>query len=390
MSHVLDQLRDDEYIGYTLHYASRSDYQHVATHLADKVAAGRKSFCCSIHPRAHENFLFVRADVKTTKNVVLCMIKKDPVLREYSHKVCFHKEETTVVDGLADTMQLATARSDCRSYYPARVESQPAVDADIASTAGSAIQGGKSDVATGSAVTAGSERPSVRRVVPESWDYREKFPVLFLTPILFSDSDGLSKRGEAYTFCSHLITSDRGDVYAGHKDGMIVSIKDIGVHALAGKKLARTVRELFTLEKGHDRGVCFPRILDVFTSSSESLDCRLYLVFEVWGLPLHLFRTLKDYGREDAPPIRHIRKLVQHTCKALDYLHNTLWLLHTDVTLANIIVKALPASMAGAISCRLGGFTLLEEACLPSFIGGGSTGRSVRDRGTLDVPRANG
>ena len=87
MSHVLDQLRDDEYIGYTLHYASRSDCQCVATHLADKVAAGRNNSCCSIHPRAHENFLFVRADVKTTKNAVLCMIKKDPVLREYSHKV---------------------------------------------------------------------------------------------------------------------------------------------------------------------------------------------------------------------------------------------------------------------------------------------------------------
>ena len=82
------------------------------------------------------------------------------------------------------------------------------------------------------------------------------------------------------------------------------------------------------------------------------------------------FRTLKGYGRADAQPSHHLRKLVLHTCRALYYLHDTFGLVHTDVRLASIIVKELTGSLSRAISCKLGGFTLLEEAC-PYIAGGG-------------------
>ena len=103
------------------------------------------------------------------------------------------------------------------------------------------------------------------------------------------------------------------------------------------------------------------RILDVFMIS-ESGKYGFYVVFEVWGIMLETFRTLHGYGREDAQPSRHIRNIVEHTSKALYFLHDQLGLIHTDVTLSNIIVQEETGSLSRAISCKLGGFTLLEEA----------------------------
>ena len=157
--------------------------------------------------------------------------------------------------------------------------------------------------------------------------------------------------------------------YSGQKGGVDVSLKCPGADALADSQKQRTIREIFTLEKGHHRADCFPRILDVFTKWTDA-HYGFFLVFEVYGIALDQFRTLKGYGREDAQPCGQIRKLVMHTCRALYYLHDTLRLLHTDVTLANIVVKVLTDSLSGAMPCRLAGFTLLEEACPLCFTGG--------------------
>ena len=78
MSHVSETLRDDEYIGYTLHYLSQGDFHKVATHLTEKASAGGK-FRYNIFLRADENFLFVRAHEKTTKIAVQCILRKDYV-----------------------------------------------------------------------------------------------------------------------------------------------------------------------------------------------------------------------------------------------------------------------------------------------------------------------
>ena len=200
----------------------------------------------------------------------------------------------------------------------------------------------------------------------DPYDYPSVYPALCLTPKLFRDKSALETRGELYHFGSLLIESDRGDVYSGLMGGVFVSLKNLGKDALAGPRMDRTVQEIFTLEKGHDRGACFPRILDAFTKWTDK-HIGFYVVFEVFGIALDQFRTLHGYGREDAQPCGHIRKLVKHCCRALCYLHDRLCLLHTDVTLANIIVKVLPGSRTRAISCKLGSFTLLEEACPPCF-----------------------
>ena len=113
----------------------------------------------------------MRAHKKTTKNLVQCLLLKDTVVRRHSPKICLHKDEGTVVDGLSDTMQKMFKRADCMFYYPTRVESPLAVDPDLSVTAGSGIQTRTSDDAAGSAVTAGSDITSVRGVVPDPYDY---------------------------------------------------------------------------------------------------------------------------------------------------------------------------------------------------------------------------
>jgi hypothetical protein len=316
---------------------------------------------------------------------MMCFLKKDDVVKRHAVKVCFHKDVITVVDNLADTMVLANDRSDCSYYLPGCVGSHVAADEGIAVTTGSDAEAAMSDAAAGIAATAGSDPQlqhsicSERCVAPDPYDYTEfvAYPCLFLTPALLRENSGLSTRGQAYYIGSQRIASDRGNVYCGLKGGVFVSIKDLGKDALQGTTRDRTVREIFTLECGRDRGACLPRILDAFTKCTETHN-GFYVVFEVFGIPMDQFRTVHGYDREDAQPVGHIRKMCLHCCRALYYLHDTLGLIHTDVTLANIIVKVLPDSMAGAISCKLGGFTLLEEACLPSFIGGGSPGAFVR------------
>ena len=242
-----------------------------------------------------------------------CLLRKDELLSQYTAKVCFHKKEITVVDGLTDTMQVASVRSDCWYYYPACPGSQLAVDAGIVPTARSAILAG-SPGAAGSAVTTEPELQSFRDVAPGPNAYILKFPVLYLTPLLIGSEESLAERGEAYTFSSRIISSDRGDVYRGHMRGILVSLKHIGFDAIGFLKLPRTMRETFTLEKGHDADVCMPRILDVFTKSASG-NYGLYMVFEVWGLPLDQFRALQGYGREDAQPSRHIRSIVEDTSR---------------------------------------------------------------------------
>jgi len=333
-----------------------------------RASAGGK-FRYKLTPRPLEKFLFLQATPSTTKNAVLCFLKRYDVLKRHTAKVCFHKDTSTAVDGLADTMVLATARSDCNYYFPAGAASPIAVGADIAATTGSDTEADMSDVAAGSAVTAGCDICSGRFVASDPYDYTAVYPALFLTPKLFRDNSGLETRGQSYYIGSLLIESDRGDVYSGLMGGVFVSIKFLGKDALAGPLMDRTVREIFTLEMGHNRGARFPRILDAFTKWTDT-HYGFYVVFEVFGIALDQFRTLHGYGREDAQPCGHIRKLVKHSCRALSYLHDMLRLLHTDVTLANIIVKVLPDSRARAISCKLGGLTLLEEACLPCFTGG--------------------
>ena len=98
--------------------------------------------------------------------------------------------------------------------------------------------------------------------------------------------------------------------------GVFVSIKNLGTDALQGTARDRTVREIFTLESGLHRGACFPRILDAFTKCTETHN-GFYVVFEVFGIPMDQFRTVHGYGREDAQPLRHIRKMCLHCCRAL-------------------------------------------------------------------------
>ena len=276
MSHVAAMLGDDEYVGYTLHYSSPKVFQKVAAHLSMRASAGGK-FRYNIYLRPLEKFLFLKAHTKMTKNAVQCFLKKDKVLTRHSCKVCFHKEESTVVDGLTDTMQLATDRSDCVYYFPARVESPLAVDADIAVTAGSDTAAGMSDGAAGSAVTAGSDISSSRVVALDGPNaYQAEFPTLYLTPTLLRRNNGLETRGQAYNICSQLISSDRGNVYSGLKGGTVVSIKCLGAHALEDPIVDRTVREIFTLEKGHDRGACFP------ASWTPSRNRQIQITGSVW------------------------------------------------------------------------------------------------------------
>ena len=224
-----------------------------------------------------------------------------------------------------------------------------------------------SDVSVDIAATAGSDTQRQRGawferfVASDPYDYSEAYPTLCLTPTLLRENNGLLTRGQAYYIGSQLIASDRGNVYSGLMGAVFVSIKELG-DALQGTTRDRTIREVFTLESGRDRGACFPRILDAFTKCTAKHN-GFYVVFEVYGIPMDQFRTVHGYGREDAQPLGHIRKMCFDCCRALYYLHDTLCLLHTDVTLANIIVKVLAGSLSGAISCRLGGFTSLEEAC---------------------------
>ena len=121
-----------------------------------------------------------------------------------------------------------------------------------------------SDVSVDIAVTAGSDTQlqhgicSERVVAPDPYDYTEAYPFLFLTPTLLRENSGLLTRGQAYYIGSQLIASDRGNVYIGLMGGVFVSIKDLGKDALQGTARDRTIREIFTLESGRDRGACFP------------------------------------------------------------------------------------------------------------------------------------
>ena len=73
MSHESKPLREDEYIGYTLHYESARDLGRVVTHLKEKAAAGGK-FRCDVTPLS--DFIFMRAHHKTTKIAVQCLLRK--------------------------------------------------------------------------------------------------------------------------------------------------------------------------------------------------------------------------------------------------------------------------------------------------------------------------
>ena len=83
MSLVSQKLWGDEYIGYTLHYSCSDDFQKVAAHLTEKASGGKK-FRYGIFPRAHENFIFVRAQEKTTKIAVQCLLRKDELLSQFT------------------------------------------------------------------------------------------------------------------------------------------------------------------------------------------------------------------------------------------------------------------------------------------------------------------
>ena len=128
---VSTQLGDNEYIGYSLHYSCSEDFNTVATHLEEKASAVGSKFHFSVFPRAHENFIFLRAEEKTTKVAVQCLLRKDELIGRFSPKVCFHKDETTVVDGLTETMQAATSRTDCYYYFPARPGDELAVREEV-------------------------------------------------------------------------------------------------------------------------------------------------------------------------------------------------------------------------------------------------------------------
>ena len=70
MSYELMTLREDEFIGYTLHYASPRDLDRVATHLAVKASSGGR-----YDVTRFSDFIFVRANQKTTKNAVRCLLR---------------------------------------------------------------------------------------------------------------------------------------------------------------------------------------------------------------------------------------------------------------------------------------------------------------------------
>ena len=88
----------------------------------------------------------------------------------------------------------------------------------------------------------------------------------------------------------------------------------------------------------------------------------LHVVFEMWGLSCADFRVQQGYGRHDAQPTGHVRQVLLHIGRALHHLHHSLGLVHTGVSLASIIVRAIPSSLSGRIACQLGGLTSLEEA----------------------------
>ena len=112
MSHVTQNLGEDVYIGYSLHFTCDKSYRKVETHLSLRASKVAK-FRYKLTRRPLEKFLFLKATPHTTKNAVLCFIRREDVLKRHNPKVCFHKDESTVVAGLGNTMVMATARPDC-------------------------------------------------------------------------------------------------------------------------------------------------------------------------------------------------------------------------------------------------------------------------------------
>ena len=90
---------------------------------------------------------------------------------------------------------------------------------------------------------------------------------------------------------------------------------------------------------------------------------QLHIVLELWGESGIDYREHKGYGRLDAQPTIHCRRLCEHLCRALSYLHTNLGYCHTDVKLDNILVIDKPGSLVDDIACKLADVGSAEEVC---------------------------
>ena len=207
--------------------------------------------------------------------------------------------------------------------------------------------------------------------VPTEVEYKQLFPVVYLTPRL----DGslmvrLAQRTPTYVVEKFMTVAEHCNWYQGRAlagafpdcpSDFSVDIKVLPVTSTTDTGKARLVRELFALEQLRLFSPHVIRIADFFTAPFGNQH-RLHLVFEHFGIPLDQYRELLGFDRCDAQPSHHICKFLLHIGGALDHLHSRLGLVHASVCRECILVEQVVGSPSGEIVCRLGGFTSLEEA----------------------------
>lgn len=378
------------FAGFSIHCSDQRLFKRV---LADVQVTADKGWGIL---KVFSDFIYLSPQVPRDLNAINCWLKRqtfysdgDGHRRDFT--VCIHNDEVTAVEGLSETMLPKTGRPNCWHYLPPPGPAGEAAAGDIApATQGPAdaapdTQNDPAPTAPDTQVTA--EQANVMGVVtvvpspdlhagvvptPTLDQYRELYPVVYLTPLLIGRrSPLLRERGQAYHVGKSLGMSDRCEWFEGRTCNFAVVIKLLPPSARKECKV-RTIREVFALEQCRDRCRHVIRILDMFLDSVDLL----HLVFESWGLPLHHFRAQRGYGREDAQPCHHVRRVIFHIGEALHYLHWSLDLVHACVSLECILVAEDPGSLSRGIFCRLGGFTSLEEA---SFCCSSSWGISCGD-----------
>ena len=138
----------------------------------------------------------------------------------------------------------------------------------------------------------------------------------------------------------------------------------------AGSGLLRGRQKLYVADRcmGHPNIV---QLWDAFWRGSQAC-----LVFEVMDMSLlDMMRTLNP--RSPSPP--QIRCTIDHTARALTYLHNHLGFIHTDVQPANILINPLNTGRwlvkLGDLGCTVEASTEPQAtpsswACLVRLTGG--------------------
>ena len=346
------------YVGFSLHCSTPSTFQRVLA----GVRAAADEFGHSVEE--FPDFVYLGLKAASNLNSFECWLKRRSFYDE-DFKLCCHLDQATAVCGLSTTMvpnnttRFGVVRSGCWQFFPPPCHSQ-----DIQAAA---------EPPTSTVVVAVVHPPDVPACAvwePTQVEYQRLFPTVYLTPLLVGPhSERLAQRTSSYVVGPYLFVADRCRWFGGRALAaafadcpcdFTVDIKVLPIALTTDIGKVRLVREIFALEQCRN---CCPhviRIVDMFMGSASD-DC-LHLVFEAWGIPMDQFRAVRGYDRYDAQPSHHLRQCLLHIGSALCYLHWRLGLVHASVRPDCVLVTEDPDSLSRRVSCRLSGFTSLEEA----------------------------